>query len=102
MGDTLAAGTAQRSGNIAPLEVVAGGMVAVGEDGRSVLDLARPALALCIGGMGTAPPVNLASPASYVRERVEAFRESGVTNVQVTPLGDDLTGLVRQLKERVG
>ncbi|MFD0647382.1 LLM class flavin-dependent oxidoreductase [Streptomyces malaysiensis subsp. malaysiensis] len=43
--------------------------------------------------------VNLVGPASYVRERIEAFRESGVTNLQVTPTGDDPAGLVRQLKE---
>ncbi len=45
--------------------------------------------------------INLVGPASYVRERIEAFRESGVTNLQVTPTGDDPAGLVRQLKEWV-
>lgn len=45
--------------------------------------------------------VNLVGPASYVKERIEAFRESGVTNLQVTPVGDDATELVRRLKEWV-
>jgi hypothetical protein len=27
-------------------------------------------------------------------------RESGVTNLQVSPVGDDATGLVRRLEER--
>ena len=44
---------------------------------------------------------NLVGPASYVRERIEAFREAGVTNFQVMPASDDPVGLVRQLKEWV-
>ena len=45
--------------------------------------------------------VNLVGPASYVKERIEAFRESGVTNLQVAPASDDPAALVRQLKEWV-
>jgi hypothetical protein len=45
--------------------------------------------------------VNLVGPASYVRERIEAFREAGVTNLQVTPVGEDPVALIRQLKEWV-
>ena len=45
--------------------------------------------------------VNLVGPASYVKERIEAFRESGVTNLQVTPVGDDPATLVSRLKEWV-
>lgn len=142
-GEPLAAGTANRSADLAPLEVVAGGMVAVGEDVKGMLDFARPMFALYIGGMGArgknfynqlacdygyeaeakqiqdlyldgkkkeaeaAVPlelleqVNLVGPASYVKERIEAFRESGVTNLQVAPASDDPAALVRQLKEWV-
>jgi F420-dependent oxidoreductase-like protein len=142
-GDALAAGAAARSADLAPLEIVAGGVVAIGEDVKGVLDLVRPMFALYIGGMGgrgknfyndlirqygyedeaqriqelyldgkkqeaeAAVPlellerVNLVGPASYVKERIEAFRESGVTNLQVTPLGDDAAELVRRLKEWV-
>ena len=142
-GDSLAAGAAQRSEDLAPLEIVAGGMVAVGDDVKGMLDLARPMLALYIGGMGARgknfyndiacgsgyeaeakeiqdlyldgkkkeaeakvplellEQVNLVGPESYVKERIEAFRESGVTNLQVTPVSDDPAGLVRQLKEWV-
>ncbi len=142
-GEPLAAGTAHRPADLAPLEVVAGGMVAVGEDVKGMLDLARPMFALYIGGMGArgknfynqlacdygyeaeakqiqdlyldgkkkeaeaAVPlelleqVNLVGPASYVKERIEAFRESGVTNLQVAPASDDPAALVRQLKEWV-
>ena len=44
---------------------------------------------------------NLVGPESYVKERIEAFQESGVTNLQVAPASDDPAGLVRQLKEWV-
>src|SRR6476661_7442612 len=116
-GDSLAAGRAKRSADLAPLEVVAGGMVAVGEDVKGMLDFARPMFALYIGGMGAKGKnfyntlaceygfeaeaakiqelylggnkrdaeavvtlellemVNLVGPASYVRERIAAFRE---------------------------
>ncbi|WP_106190305.1 LLM class F420-dependent oxidoreductase [Umezawaea tangerina] len=142
-GDALAAGVAARSADLAPLEVVAGGVVAIGEDVKGVLDLVRPVFARYVGGMGgrgenffndlvrrygyedearriqelyldgkkqeaeAAVPLellertNLVGPASYVKERVEAFRESGVTDLQVTPVGDDAAELVRLLKEWV-
>ncbi|WP_432975310.1 LLM class F420-dependent oxidoreductase [Dactylosporangium sp. CA-233914] len=142
-GDSLAAGTAKRSEDLAPLEIAAGGVVAVGDDVKGLLDLTRPMFALYIGGMGargknfyndiacrygyeaeakkiqdlyldgkkkeaeaTVPlelmeQVNLVGPKSYVKERIEAFRESGVTNLQVTPVSNDPAGLIRQLKEWV-
>jgi len=142
-GESLAAGQAKRPAELAPLEVVAGGMVCVGEDVKGMLDFARPMFALYIGGMGArdknfynqlacqygyekeakeiqdlyldgkkkeaeaAVPlellerVNLVGPASYVKERIEAFRESGVTNLQVAPASDDPVALVSQLKEWV-
>ncbi len=37
---------------------------------------------------------NLVGPESYVKERIAAFRESGVTNLQVTPASDDPAGLI--------
>ncbi|HEY9563832.1 MAG TPA: LLM class F420-dependent oxidoreductase [Nocardioides sp.] len=143
-GDALAAGNAKRSADLAPLEVVAGGMCAIGEDVKGLLDFARPLFALYIGGMGArgknfyndlavqygyeaeakeiqdlyldgkkkeaeaAVPLellelaNLVGPESYVKERIEAFRESGVTNLQITPAAEDAPGLVRQVKELIG
>lgn len=142
-GDALAAGTAKRSPDLAPLEVAAGGMVAVGEDVKGLLDFARPLFALYVGGMGArgknfyndlacqygyekeakeiqdlyldgkkkeaeaAVPLelleqaNLVGPESYVKERIEAFRESGVTNLQIAPASDDNPALIRRLKEWV-
>ena len=140
-GDALANGAANRSEELAPLEIAAGGMVAVGEDVKGMLDFARPMFALYIGGMGARgknfyndlacsygfeaeakkiqdlyldghkrdaeaevplellEQVNLVGPESWVKERIAAFREAGVTNLQVTPASDDPAGLVRQLKE---
>src|SRR4051812_20135008 len=145
-GDALAAGTAKRPDDLGPLEVVAGGMLCVGEDVKGMLDLARPVLALYIGGMGAKGKnfynqlaceygfeaeaaqiqdmylggnkrdaeavvpqellemTNLVGPASYVQERIAAFREAGVTNLQVAPVpadGGDPADLVRQAKEWV-
>ncbi len=51
-GHALSAGLARRGSDLAPLDIVAGGKVAIGEDVDRVLDEARPALALYVGGMG--------------------------------------------------
>ncbi len=142
-GEALAAGSAKRQEGLGPLEVVAGGMVAIGEDVKDVLDLARPMVALYVGGMGAKGKnfyntlarqygyekeaeqiqelylggnkrdaealvpqellemCNLVGPASYVQERIAAFRESGVTNLQIMPVSDDPAATVRQMKEWV-
>ena len=142
-GDALRAGAAKRLDGLGPLEVMAGGMVAIGEgaDTKALLDLARPVYALYVGGMGAkgknfyndvakaygyeeeAEKIqdlylsgrkkeaealvpqewleagNLVGPASYVRERIAAFREAGVTTLQVVPASDDPAATVAQLRE---
>ena len=142
-GDALAAGKAKRPDDLGPLEIAAGGMVAVGDDVKGMLDFARPMFALYIGGMGAKGKnfynelacrygfeaeaakiqdlylngnkrdaealvplellemCNLVGPESYVKERIEAFRESGVTSLQITPVAEDPAALVRQMKEWV-
>jgi F420-dependent oxidoreductase-like protein len=142
-GDALAAGQANRPDDLGPLEIAAGGMVAVGDDVKGMLDFARPMFALYIGGMGAKGKnfynelacrygfeeeaakiqelylggnkrdaealvplellemCNLVGPESYVKERIAAFRESGVTSLQITPVADDPAALVRQMKEWV-
>jgi F420-dependent oxidoreductase-like protein len=142
-GDALEAGKAKRDPSLSPLEIAAGGMLAVGDDVKGLLDFVRPMAALYIGGMGArgknfyndlacqygfeaaakeiqdlylegrkkeaeaAVPLellelgNLVGPESYVKERVQAFRESGVTNLQITPVADDPVKLVSQVKEWV-
>ena len=44
---------------------------------------------------------NLVGPESYVKERIEAFRESGVTNLQIMPAADDPAALVTKIKELI-
>ncbi|GAB2754793.1 LLM class F420-dependent oxidoreductase [Nocardioides pakistanensis] len=142
-GDALAKGKAKRSSDLGPLEIAAGGMVAVGDDVKGMLDFARPMFALYIGGMGAKGKnfynqlvsqygfeeeaakiqelylngnkrdaealvplellemCNLVGPEAYVKERIEAFRESGVTSLQITPVADDPAALVAQMKEWV-
>ena len=143
-GDALAKGTAKRSPDLAPLEVNAGGLVAIGEDVKGMLDLMRPVYALYVGGMGARGknfyndlacqygyekeakeiqdlyldgnkrdaealvPMewleagNLVGPESYVKERIAAFKEAGITNLSVAPATDDPAATVAQVKEWVG
>jgi F420-dependent oxidoreductase-like protein len=53
-GDDLAAGTAKRSSELGPLQIVAGGAVGFGDEetARKVRDANRPMVALYVGGMG--------------------------------------------------
>ena len=44
---------------------------------------------------------NLVGPASFVKERIAAYQEAGVTHLQVTPVGDP-TRTVEQLRELIG
>ena len=142
-GDALQKGTAKRQEGLAPLEIAAGGMVAIGEDVKGMLDFMRPMYALYVGGMGargknfyndlacqygyekeakeiqdlyldgnkrdaeSKVPLewleagNLVGPASYVKERIAAFKEAGVTSLQVSPASDDPAATLRQVKEWV-
>ncbi|MDQ4053443.1 MAG: LLM class F420-dependent oxidoreductase [Actinomycetota bacterium] len=51
-GDALDEGLAKRPADLEPLEIVAGGVVAIGDDVKATLDSVRPQFALYIGGMG--------------------------------------------------
>ncbi|MFF3648607.1 LLM class F420-dependent oxidoreductase [Streptomyces sp. NPDC002181] len=139
-GGALAEGAALRSPELGPLQTVAGGLLAIGEDAAAVRDLARPQIALYVGGMGAvgknfyndlavaygygeearkiqelylsgrkrdaaaAVPdefcelMTLCGPEGYVRERVEAFREAGVTMLNVTPVGPEPARLIQTVK----
>jgi F420-dependent oxidoreductase-like protein len=141
-GQALAAGSAKRSAELGPLEISAGGLVAIGEDVEGCLDQMRPLYALYVGGMGARGknfynqlardygyeqaaeeiqelylsgrkrdaeakvPLewlragNLVGPASYVKERIAAFAEAGVTSLQVTPAqGTDAAATIARLRE---
>jgi F420-dependent oxidoreductase-like protein len=126
--EPLAAGKAKRAADLGPLDVIAAAPLAIGDDVAELRELARPAFALYIGGMGArgrnfyydlacrfgyereakqiqdnylegrkdeaaalvpaelVEKTALIGPRGYVAERLAAFRESGVTTLNVTPL----------------
>jgi hypothetical protein len=43
--------------------------------------------------------MSLCGPEGYVRERIDAYREAGVTMLNVTPIGPDPVRIVEKLKE---
>ena len=145
-GEELKKGTAKRDSSLGPVQISAGGMVAIGEDlvgdkANAILDMARPSVALYVGGMGARDKnfyntimqkygyvdeaigiqdnylsgekdkaaslvpaemlanTNLVGPASYVKERIAAYKEAGVTHLSVNPVGADATATIEQLKE---
>ncbi|HET9500916.1 MAG TPA: LLM class F420-dependent oxidoreductase [Marmoricola sp.] len=144
-GDALATGAKNRSSDLGPFNIVAGGMVAIGEgpETKALLDFARPVFALYVGGMGAKgknfyndvacaygyeqeakeiqelylsgnkrdaealvptewlEAANFVGSESYVKERIAAFAESGVTSLNVTPVGEDPAAIVAQMKEWV-
>ena len=142
-GTSLDAGAAKRAPELGPLQISAGGMVAIGEDVKGLLDFLRPMYALYVGGMGARgknfynelaqhygyeaeakqiqdlyldgkkkeaealvptewmEQSNLVGPASYVQERIAAFREAGVTHLSIVPASDNPAATVSQLKEWV-
>ena len=51
-GDALKIGLSKRSNDLPPLDIVAGGMVAIGDEVKQYLDFGRPNTALYVGGMG--------------------------------------------------
>jgi F420-dependent oxidoreductase-like protein len=51
-GAALAAGAAKRDAALPSLDVVAGGLLAIGDDVMALRELARPTVALYVGGMG--------------------------------------------------
>ena len=143
-GDALRAGFAKRDPELGPLDIVAGGALAIGDGVEHLRDLGRPMAALYIGGMGakgrnfyntlvsrygfeseaeqiqelylsghkdeaaTLVPeellvgTSLIGDAGFVRERVAALRESGVTTLNVAPIAESRAGkvaLIEQLRE---
>ena len=41
---------------------------------------------------------NLVGPAGYVKERIAAYKEAGVTHLSVNPVGGDAVKTVEQLR----
>ena len=51
-GADLDAGAAKRDASLGTLQITAGGLLAIGDDVKGVLEFARPMVALYVGGMG--------------------------------------------------
>ncbi len=140
-GRPLRRGFAKRAESLGPLEILAGGALAIGEGLEHLRDLERPHLALYIGGMGARSKnfynelacrygfereaaeiqdlyltghkneaaalvpsallekLSLVGPTSWVKERIAAYREAGVTLLDVHPIGSDPLGDVERVKE---
>ena len=141
-GADLAAGNAARDPSLGPLEVVAGGSVAIcdADTAQRIRDGGRAMAALYVGGMGSkgqnfynnvfrkygyeaaaeqiqdlylagrkeeaeaAVPEDflrasaIVGDEGYVRERIEAYREAGVTTLAITPGGPDKLALIEKVK----
>ncbi|MCC6224919.1 MAG: LLM class F420-dependent oxidoreductase [Microthrixaceae bacterium] len=141
-GPSLDAGFAKRDPDLGPLDVIAGGLVAIGDDVKGTLEMMRPMVALYVGGMGAvgknfynalvrrygfeaeaakiqelylagnkseaaaAVPFELLDACNFVgtesevREKVQLFKEAGVTTLNVMPIAspEDQPKLIDQLK----
>ena len=141
-GPSLDAGFAQRDASLGPLQICAGGAVAIGEEAEvgHLRDNARPNVALYVGGMGAknrnfynalvrrygyeaeaekiqelylagqkkeaeaAVPqellelTSLIGPENYVKERIQAYAEAGVTMLSIAPIGPNPVATVEKLK----
>ncbi|MEJ7584871.1 MAG: LLM class F420-dependent oxidoreductase [Acidimicrobiales bacterium] len=135
-GADLDAGRAKRSPDLGPLQIAAGGAVAVGKDVTAFREFARLTIAPYVGGMGAKgknfyndlvcrygfeaeaaeiedldlaglkqeaaakvpdallEATTLCGPEGYVRERIAAYKEAGVTHLNVMPIptGDESVG----------
>ena len=127
--EPLRAGQSRREPSLSPLEIVAGGSLAIGKDVAHLREAARPHLALYFGGMGArgqnfyndvlkrygfereaeqiqdaflsgdkngaaamvpaelVEGISLIGDEGFVRDRIAAYRDSGVTILNVQPVG---------------
>jgi F420-dependent oxidoreductase-like protein len=141
-GPSLQEGTAKRDPSLGPLQIAAGGILAIGEEAEvaPIRELGRGALALYIGGMGAKgknfynalagrygfekeaaeiqelylsgqkdeaaalvpaellEATSLCGPEGYLKERVAAMAEAGITHLNVTPVGADPVTLIEKVR----
>jgi F420-dependent oxidoreductase-like protein len=141
-GPSLAQGKAKRDPALAPLEISAGGLLAIGEESEvaGIRDLGRSVAALYIGGMGAKgknfynalacrygfereaaeiqdlylagnrkeaeakvpaallEATSLCGPEGYIKDRLAAFQEAGVTLLNVTPVSSDPVALIEKVR----
>jgi F420-dependent oxidoreductase-like protein len=141
-GPSLAAGAARRDPGLAPLQIAAGGLLAIGEESvvAPYRERGRKEAALYIGGMGAKgknfynalacrygyekeaaeiqdlylsghkaeaaakvpsdllAAMSLCGPEGYLKERLAAFAEVGVTDLNVTPVGGDPVAMIEKVR----
>ncbi len=142
-GDDLERGFAKRDAALGTMDIVAGGLAAIGPQAEvaPLRDMARPSTALYVGGMGAvgknfynslfsrygweseahqlqelylsgqkkeaeaAVPADfleqssLIGDESYIKDRLAAYAEAGVTYLNISPVGPDPLATVRKLRE---
>jgi F420-dependent oxidoreductase-like protein len=141
-GASLEAGTAKRDETLEPLQIAAGGLLAIGEESEvgPIRELGRSMAALYIGGMGAKGKnfyndlavrygyeqeaaeiqdlylaghkkeaaakvpaellegTSLCGPVGYIRDRLAAMSDAGVTHVNVTPVGGDPVAMIETVR----
>ena len=141
-GPALDAGAAKRDSSLEPLQIAAGGILAIGDEAEvaGIRELGRATAALYIGGMGAKgknfynalacrycyekeateiqdlylsgkkaeaaalvpkellEATSLCGPEGYIKERLAAFAEAGVTHVNVTPVGGDPVAMIEKVR----
>jgi F420-dependent oxidoreductase-like protein len=116
-GAELKAGVAKRDASLGPLQISAGGMVAIGDEfagdgGTRMLDIARPSMALYIGGMGARDKNfynSICQRYGYVDEAIEiqdlyldGKKDEAAAKVPAEMIANtNLVGSVGQVKERI-
>jgi F420-dependent oxidoreductase-like protein len=141
-GASIDAGTAKRDASLEPLQIAAGGLLAIGEEAEvaPIRELGRATAALYIGGMGAKgknfynelavrygyekeaaevqdlylsgnkkeaaakvpaeliEATSLCGPVGYLRDRLAAMAEAGVTHLNVTPVGGDPVAMIETVR----
>ncbi len=145
-GHDLERGYAKRDGGLGKMDIIAGGLLAIGEQAEvaKYRDYGRQGTALYVGGMGAVgqnfynslfsrygweseaheiqelylsgkkaeaeakvpaeflEASSLVGDESYIKDRLAAYEEAGVTYLNVSPVGPDPLGTVRKLRELIG
>jgi F420-dependent oxidoreductase-like protein len=141
-GASIDAGTAKRDASLEPLQIAAGGLLAIGEEAEvaPIRELGRATAALYIGGMGAKgknfynelavrygyekeaaevqdlylsgnkkeaaakvpaeliEATSLCGPVGYLRDRLAAMADAGVTHLNVTPVGGDPVAMIETVR----
>ena len=110
--DALATGNAKRPSDMAPLEIYAGGTVGVGPNLETYRDMARPNIALYVGGMGAKSRnfhnelikrMGFEQAAEQVQDLFLSGRKDEAVAAVPTELADEisLVGSIDRIKDRL-